>query len=91
MPKGEPECHGNLFGVPERPSRLYVVPPANADRPIHELNEILTAHGASAPGFFTLSDGRTAWEIVGGRDAAILELALIAKGWTPVEQPDGNT
>jgi hypothetical protein len=76
--------------VPEQASRLYVVPPANAERPLHELDEILTTHGASAPGLFTLSDGRTAWEVIVGRDTAILELAFVAKGWTPVEQPHRN-
>ena len=71
----------------ERTSRLYVEPPANAERPIHELDEILTAHGGSAPGFFTLSDGRHAWEVIVRGDSANLELAFIAKGWTPVEKP----
>lgn len=73
--------------VPESETRLYVVPPSDAARPVHQLNEILTAHGGTAPGFFTLPDGRQAWEVIVSNDAATLELAFIAKGWTPVQRP----
>ena len=56
-----------------------------SERPIHDLNEILTAHGgASAPGFFTLPDGRQVWEVFVDHDVATLELVLLAEGWTSI-------
>ena len=73
--------------MPEPETRLYVVPPSDSARPVHELNEILTTHGGTVPGFFTLPDGRRAWEVVVRNDAMSLELAFIAKGWSPVERP----
>jgi hypothetical protein len=76
--------------VSEQPSRVFVVPPADAQRPIHELNEILSNHDASAPGFFTMPGGRHVWEVIVASETAELELAFLTKGWTLVERPDGN-
>jgi hypothetical protein len=76
--------------VSEPSSRLFVVPRPDAQRPIHELNEILSDSDASAPGFFTMPDGRHLWEVVVASEAAQLELAFVTKGWTLVERPDLN-
>lgn len=77
---------------PSQPSEpgdddLFLVAPPGADRPLHQLHDILTDVGnARMPGFFTQPDGTHVFHIQ-ATDKQAVELQALAHGWRSIPKP----